>query len=620
MLSDICLWANVAEVIPCLCSSSKQRAAVSSEMKVMSSFKFGAYWNAATAPSSDPNASSGASPRSQTVVSDSNSQTRSRSNSQASQDSIDSEIASERGGEGFVIPLLAREKDQPFFFGIDCRGAANEIGLGKFPKAFCLDPEDLKDSYLTSTILRTLEPLAHQFHFCIIGVGEEFFVHRATTLANKTPRGGSLDKTPTVDMLRAEYYEGVASVLKFFEKRKFKHVSFLEGGFTFAARYLMREECPYSISSSLVDIDAQMLDNVFGTGTASAHLHVRRAMNTAAGTSGAAVAPTTPAASGFLSSLSKADIFAGPRDGNIRGDVVEVTPPAAKPTSATGASGILSFMSSMKASQSGSANTSDAYGDKGTSSDIRTVDSTSVGNATTAPGASMERIDDLKSKMSIFGSNTLASLRRVSQSVGAQSGNSTAVSASSSTVNSTNGSSDVSTRPQDKPSVQRESSAFVIDDEDEEDEQVNEPAKVDSEKAVVEQKKSSFITRVGGVIRSSAGVGSDPSPSDTSPANIARLQGGGLVDVDSDKIGVSKTEAEKAQALAMHKLAGMMKGDQLTISRESLPGALLFPAKKVKTVPVSKPEGVVDNSNPDDGEAEEKGMPYWPAMLNYFHG
>lgn len=51
---------------------------------------------------------------------------------------------------------------------------------------------------------------------------------------------------------------------------------------------------------------------------------------------------------------------------------------------------------------------------------------------------------------------------------------------------------------------------------------------------------------------------------------------------DTDKINISRTDAERAQALAIHRLAGLRKGDEVTITKESLPGAILFPATKEK--------------------------------------
>eukprot|EP01039_Chlorochromonas_danica_P005573 gene5572-6136_t len=56
---------------------------------------------------------------------------------------------------------------------------------------------------------------------------------------------------------------------------------------------------------------------------------------------------------------------------------------------------------------------------------------------------------------------------------------------------------------------------------------------------------------------------------------------------DTDKINISRTDAERAQALAFHKMAGLKKGDSIVICRAELPGSILFPAHKVKTVAVS---------------------------------
>jgi hypothetical protein len=53
---------------------------------------------------------------------------------------------------------------------------------------------------------------------------------------------------------------------------------------------------------------------------------------------------------------------------------------------------------------------------------------------------------------------------------------------------------------------------------------------------------------------------------------------------DTTTIGVIKTEKEKEQALALHKMAGLRKGDSVTINRQELPGAILFPSIKYKEV------------------------------------
>jgi hypothetical protein len=51
---------------------------------------------------------------------------------------------------------------------------------------------------------------------------------------------------------------------------------------------------------------------------------------------------------------------------------------------------------------------------------------------------------------------------------------------------------------------------------------------------------------------------------------------------DTNTVNVIRSDAEKAQALAIHILAGVQKGDQVKIEKASLPGAVLFPALKDK--------------------------------------
>jgi hypothetical protein len=49
------------------------------------------------------------------------------------------------------------------------------------------------------------------------------------------------------------------------------------------------------------------------------------------------------------------------------------------------------------------------------------------------------------------------------------------------------------------------------------------------------------------------------------------------LEVDPNKISISRTDLEKAYALAMHVLAGLKAGDTLPINKDTLPGATLFP-------------------------------------------
>jgi hypothetical protein len=58
-----------------------------------------------------------------------------------------------------------------------------------------------------------------------------------------------------------------------------------------------------------------------------------------------------------------------------------------------------------------------------------------------------------------------------------------------------------------------------------------------------------------------------------------------------------KTEQERAQALAIHRMSGLKKGDQITISRAELPGAILFPCTKHKEVWVVPNQKLKEEAN-----------------------
>lgn len=79
---------------------------------------------------------------------------------------------------------------------------------------------------------------------------------------------------------------------------------------------------------------------------------------------------------------------------------------------------------------------------------------------------------------------------------------------------------------------------------------------------------------------------------------------------ETNKISIVKTDSERAQALAIHRMAGLKKGDSITISRADLPGAVLFPCVKTKEVWIPAPEGidgeatVVDGHNSNDAASD----------------
>lgn len=166
-----CLWATAAEVIPYICSSQRKPTTT---RDVLSAFRDGCEW----APGKT---------------------------------NMGVEL---KGGEGMSYP---KEENQtkPFYFGIDIR-SQSEMALGRFPKAYCLDPRSLTDPDLIANCLATLEPMSEITHLCIIGVGEEYI----RQLQQEDVMAMSLD------FMLAEYHNVLMSVAVFFMKKGFKNVRY----------------------------------------------------------------------------------------------------------------------------------------------------------------------------------------------------------------------------------------------------------------------------------------------------------------------------------------------------------------------------------------------------------
>jgi hypothetical protein len=164
-----CLWASAAEVIPCICSS-KRRTATTRDM--LSSFRDGCEWSPGK-----------------------------------------TEMGVElKGGEGMSYPK-EEQLSSPFFFGVDIRSQA-EMALGRFPKAYCLDPRALTDPDLIADCLTTLAPMSEITHLCIIGVGEEYIRQQQHEDA----------MAMSLENMLAEYQNVLMSVAVFFMKKGFKNV------------------------------------------------------------------------------------------------------------------------------------------------------------------------------------------------------------------------------------------------------------------------------------------------------------------------------------------------------------------------------------------------------------
>jgi hypothetical protein len=114
---------------------------------------------------------------------------------------------------------------------------------------------------------------------------------------------------------------------------------------------------------------------------------------------------------------------------------------------------------------------------------------------------------------------------------------------------------------------------FVIDEDEDEDEDEEEE---DNDEGGGDSRAKSETVKDSAEDSAARTDGREQKPAPPPPSR--------LVDAiaDTDKVNVVRSEAEKSQALAMHLLAGVQKGDEVRIEKASLPGAVLFPALKDK--------------------------------------
>ena len=402
------LWAGAADVVPCLCTS-RYMPPPANENDPLSHFDMGLTLGAAAG-------------------------------------------GARRGGEGACFPLPDERALQPFYFGLDCRSEAERV-VGRFPKAFAVDPASISDSDCIAHLLSTLEPLLENqcFHFCIIGPGEAY-------LRSQHARAG----TAALERELADSHARLNAVSMFFLKRGFRHVSILDGGFMAAVRFLKGHDADSGLQA-LIDADQQLLDRVLAGLPLEEQGMVTVANNINLGVQ------------------------------SIVGGLSSATASASASVAIVG-----SFLS-------------------------QTLAGAKAKEASAAAVAPMlqpkQLMSDLGRKMSVLGMSSLDALKKMRSTAAGAPADGSASAASSS---------------RGEPALMKKQPSFTIDEEEEE-----------------------------------------------------RLHGG-------------KTEDEKAEALVMHQvraykhtashqykhhslrtpsqLAGLKRGDKLTISKESLPGAVLFPS------------------------------------------
>lgn len=304
---------------------------------------------------------------------------------------------------------------------------------------------------------------------------------------------------------------------------KYCYPSVLDGGFASAARYLIRDDSPFTLATALVDVNPLYLDQLLGAGTCDNHLATRRQHHHSGNESNSIH-------EGYRESSGQH------RDDGIGGLAMGLL---GNITPAVG-----TFMASIGSLSNKSlpSNSSSAPGNSST--EEQTTGTKQV-------------LEDFGKKISIFGSSTFASLKKSVAVVGAAAQSSSNTPKSEPVVTSSSGGTwrSVGGEEHSRPTPQFASASqptFVIDEDDDElNDADHARPEVDTEPAHtkhVQESKKSFIDQIP----------------------------------DTDKVAISRTDAEKNQALAMHKLSGLRKGDKMVISRDNLPGALLFPATKQK--------------------------------------
>jgi hypothetical protein len=99
------------------------------------------------------------------------------------------------------------------------------------------------------------------------------------------------------------------------------------------------------------------------------------------------------------------------------------------------------------------------------------------------------------------------------------------------------------------------------------------------------KKVASASAAVISVASESTAAQQQPAPASTSAEDEEGDDGMGPREFpDTTGVAISRTEKEREQALALHKMAGLRKGDSVMINRQDLPGAILFPSIKYKEV------------------------------------
>jgi hypothetical protein len=424
--------------------------------------------------------------------------------------------------------------EMPFYFGIDCRTKEEKELLGIFPRTYAFDPRLLSDSDEVTKLLETLDPLASSVHLCLLGAGEDFYKwhesYQQTLLQQQQQKKlwgiaalgkqniGSSNHAGIAQQNVVEERSKLNALAMFFLKKSFRHVSILEGGFTAALRQIYNSQSIASLSNCLIDSNVHVINSLLGYDVNQVGTVVHAAPAIAPA---AATEPPIEAMKPAVTSQTSS-----------LSNLQKVSESFL--TNISAATNNFIFMDTVAAHKPPSADDSIATS--------QPIDSSTDAAATAAtPAANAKDLfSGFTRKLSVFGS---ASFDTIKKSVAAATDG--MQKADSNTSDAKKGDPSMKSKDgfivvgkgTDKNKIDRHS-AFVIDDEDEDG---------DDE----------------------AGANSQAA---SKPSELR----------DTHSINIQRTDTERQQALILHKLAGLCKGEQIEITRDFLPGAILFPCHKVK--------------------------------------
>ena len=569
-------------------------------------------------------------------------------------------------GKGNIYVSGARSYDAPFYFCLDYRTPAERAHTGLFPKSLLLDKHFLNDAEKLAEVLAMLEPLAQNVHLCIVGSGETYvrysYMHtkvlkqrlqgqggqgvgqqgsmsermgvklniggegtasgrlfalaRSVTGINKQHDGGNNspsasssapiaattdttsssnsshtgdeeyqnftdtnwdDSYPNTDPalveLLGDYRRQLASIATFFMRRSFKHVSVLDGGFCGALKFLVG-----SIGKSIDTIPSSSSSR----------------SSTGDGEKGKAGDSPDPHQHHWK--MVKA---------RLTGLLVDCNPEMIRciltdDHDFDAATGTDMGISIGKSGDCGGGSSSSHIGGDFGNGSSESIDSKSHGGGEESLLRSEEQgqrrayADDMQSHASEVGPDDLLKHymdiaqgveRRAKVEFDTSSKLSSRV--KSAGVSMSSGFASLGGNMKKRFSMFGSGSSTV----DESDSNRREDAVGNG---MMDKNNGVCINTAPAFVIDDDDEDSDCTPPASPTSNTTTM---------AAKIApVAKTEAEKAEALAVHKLNGLQRGDVVTITKKDLPGTVLFPATKFISV-----AGVANAATVKDGTSSETG-------------